>query len=57
MPDKIYHIYDKETCIAPCVTEESFHKHWKEKIDEHPDTLDYEEFDDLLDKDMSEGSY
>jgi poly-D-alanine transfer protein DltD len=57
MTDKIYHIYDEETCIAPCVSEEAFHKHWEKEIKDHPDKLDYEEFDDLLDKDMSEGSY
>ena len=57
MPDKIYHIYDEETCIAPCVSEEAFHKHWEKEIKDHPDKLDYEEFDDLLDKDLSEGSY
>ena len=57
MTEKIYHIYDEETCIAPCVSEETFHKHWEQKIKDHPDKLDYEEFDDLLDKDMSEGSY
>ena len=57
MTDKIYHIYDEETCIAPCVSEEAFHKHWEKEIKDHPDKLDYEEFDDILDKDMSEGSY
>ena len=57
MTEKIYHIYDEETCIAPCVSEEAFHKHWEKEIKDHPDKLDYEELDDLLDKDMSEGSY
>tara|TARA_A100001388_G_scaffold145978_1_gene108294 strand:+ start:744 stop:917 length:174 start_codon:yes stop_codon:yes gene_type:complete len=57
MTEKIYHIYDEETCIAPCVSEETFHKHWEQKIKNHPDKLDYEELDNEVDKELTEGSY
>jgi len=57
MTEKIYHIYDEETCIAPCVSEETFHKHWEEKIKDNPDKLDYEELDNEVDKELTEGSY
>ena len=57
MTEKIYHIYDEETCIAPCVSEETFHKHWEEKIKDNPDKLDYEELDNEVDKELIEGSY
>jgi len=57
MTEKIYHIYDEETCIAPCVSEEAFHKHWEKEIKDHPDKLDYEELDEEINDELTEGSY
>tara|TARA_B100000519_G_C13901175_1_gene277675 strand:- start:78 stop:251 length:174 start_codon:yes stop_codon:yes gene_type:complete len=57
MTDKIYHIYDEETCIAPCVSEEAFHKHWEKEIKDHPDKLDYEVLDEEINQELTEGSY
>tara|TARA_B100000965_G_scaffold74044_1_gene58461 strand:- start:312 stop:485 length:174 start_codon:yes stop_codon:yes gene_type:complete len=57
MTDKIYHIYDEETCIAPCVSEETFHKHWEKEIKDHPDKLDYEELEEEINDELIEGSY
>ena len=57
MTDKIYHIYDEETCIAPCVSEEAFHKHWEKEIKDHPDKLDYCLLYTSLNDELTEGSY
>ena len=57
MPVKIYHIYDEDTCMAPCVSEEAFHKHWEKEIKDHPDKLDYEVLDEEINQELTEGSY